>query len=171
MKKFYDYSNTRLKDDIADAKKITSFDKREKLIFTGASLAGIACYGLLKEKGLGDLESNYPLMAFYLASYLESLIAMKRFRSAKKRIEMLSIDIDSTQDDKVFDILMNGNIDTTTMESTAGNNNYKLVEVDDFMHNGEVVVSQETTLEREGNKTITSSEMSSDVKSLEKALK
>ena len=73
--------------------------------------------------------------------------------------------------DKVFDILMNGNIDTTTMESTAGNNNYKLVEVDDFMHNGEVVVSQETTLEREGNKTITSSEMSSDVKSLEKALK
>ena len=171
MKKFYDYSNTKLKDDIADAKKITSFDKRETLIFTGASLAGIACYGLLKEKGLGDLESNYPLMAFYLASYLESLIAMKRFKAAKKRIEKLSIDIDDTQDEKVYDILMDGKIDTTTMETMSGNNNYKLVEVDDVMHNGEVLVSQETTIERDGNKTVTSSEMSSDTKSLAKALK
>ena len=171
MKKFYDYSNTRLKDDIADAKKIKTFEKREKLIYTSASLAGIACYGLLKERGFGDLESNYPLMAFYLASYLESLIAMKRFRAAKKRIEKLSIDIDDTQDEKVYDILMDADIDTTTMETMAGNNNYKLVEVDDVMHNGEVLVSQETTLERDGNKTVTSIEMSSDTKSLAKALK
>jgi hypothetical protein len=171
MKKFYDYENTRLKDDIADAKKIVSFDKRETLIYTGASIAGIACYGILKEKGFGDLESNYPLFAFYLASYLESLVAMKRFKAAKKRIEKLSIDIDGTQDEKVYDIIMDADIATTQMETMTGNNNYKLVEVDDVMHNGEVLVSQETTLERNGDKTTTTSEMSSDVKSLEKALK
>ena len=171
MKKFYDYENTRLKDDIADAKKIVSFDKREALIYTGASIAGIACYGILKERGFGDLESNYPLFAFYLASYLESLVAMKRFKAAKKRIEKLSIDIDGTQDEKVYDIIMDADIATTQMETMTGNNNYKLVEVDDVKHNGEVLVSQETTLERNGDKTTTTSEMSSDVKSLEKALK
>ena len=85
--------------------------------------------------------------------------------------ELQRVDIDDTQDDKVYDILMDADIDTTTMETMAGNNNYKLVEVDDVMHNGEVLVSQETTLERDGNKTVTSSEMSSDTKSLEKALK
>lgn len=83
------YYEASIKDDLANYKKIEKFDKREKLIATGAGLLGIASFGIMKAYGYDDLVSNYPLMAYWALTYLEGRIAYKRLMDSKYRLDDL----------------------------------------------------------------------------------
>lgn len=95
--KIYNKKNT-LKVDKINSKKLENFDKREKLIFTGASLIGIALYGIMKSRGFDDLESNYPLMGLYLGSYLESLYTFNKSVEADKRVQEIDESLKTPED-------------------------------------------------------------------------
>ena len=95
--KIYNKKNT-LKVDKINSKKLENFDKREKLIFTGASLIGLALYGIMKSRGFGDLESNYPLMGLYLGSYLESLYTFNKSVEADKRVQEIDESLKTPED-------------------------------------------------------------------------
>ena len=95
--KIYNKKNT-LKVDKINSKKLENFDKREKLIFTGASLIGIVLYGIMKSRGFGDLESNYPLMGLYLGSYLESLYTFNKSVEADKRVQEIDESLKTPED-------------------------------------------------------------------------
>ena len=95
--KIYNNKNS-YRVDKRNSKKLEHFDAREKVIFTGASLVGIALYGFMKSKGFDDLVSNYPLMGLYLGSYLESLYTFNKSVEAAKRVQEIDESLKTPED-------------------------------------------------------------------------
>jgi hypothetical protein len=98
--KIYNNKNS-YRVDKRNSKKLEHFDAREKVIFTGASLVGIALYGFMKSKGFDDLVSNYPMMGLYLGSYLESLYTFNKYSESDRRIKDTESVINQEQDTEV----------------------------------------------------------------------
>ena len=149
MKKNFYYYDTSLREDLRNVNKLKVINKRETLIFTGASILGVAAYGLLKSYGFGDLEANYPLMGLYLGSYLEGLIYQQRLLKSKNRVDELAYMVDSTAPDKVVDLLSTADVDVTKGISVA-DGIYKTTNIkEEFVKDGEVIFTQEETTEEE----------------------
>jgi len=167
---FYEDS---VKQDLVNCKKIEKFDKREFKIFSAASILGMAAYGILKSKGAGDLESTYPMMAMYLGCYLESLNTLKRLVASKKRITDLSEMLCSVKKDEVYELLLDSELETTRIETSSNGEEFRKTEIDDFVVNGDVIVSQEYNEYYDENQKEKSCNVGvvSDYKKLSKALK
>ena len=143
MKKHYYYYENSLRKDLNNVRKIKAINKRETVIFTAASLLGMAAYGLMKSKGFGDLESNYPLMGFYLASYLESLQYQHKLFVSKNKVDELALMVDETEPDKVVDLLMNADVDVTKGISICDGIEKTTLIKEEYVKDGEVIFTQE----------------------------
>ena len=149
MKKNYYYYDTSLREDLRNVNKLKVINKRETLIFTGASILGIAAYGFLKSKGFGDLEANYPLMGLYLGSYLEGLSYQHKLLQSKNRVDELAYMVDETRPEEVVDLLSSADVDVTKGESVA-DGVYKTTNIkEEFVKDGEVIFTQEVETEEE----------------------
>ena len=143
MKKHYYYYENSLREDLNNVRKIKAINKRETVIFTAASLLGMAAYGLMKSKGFGDLESNYPLMGLYLASYLESLQHQHKLFVSKKKVDELASMVDETEPDKVVDLLMDADVDVTKGISICDGIEKTTRIKEEYVKDGEVIFTQE----------------------------
>ena len=143
MKKHFYYYENSLREDINNVKKIKAIGKRENLIFTGASILGMAAYGFLKSKGFDDLEANYPLMGFYLASYLEALQHQHKLFVSKNKVDELALMVDDTEPDKVVNLLMDSDVDVTKGISICDGIEKTTRIKEEFVKDGEVIFTQE----------------------------
>ena len=172
MKKNFYYYDNSLREDLRNVNKLKVINKRETIIFTGASILGVAAYGILKSKGFGDLEANYPLMGLYLGSYLESLVYQQKLLRSKKRVDDLAYMVDEANPDKVVDLLSSAEVDVTKGVSIA-EGVYKTTNIkEEFVKDGEVIFTQEETTEEEyDNYKSSSLGLYTYPESLKKALK
>ena len=170
MKKNFYYYDNSLREDLRNVNKLKVINKRETVILTGASIIGMAAYGFLKSKGFGDLESDYPLMGLYLASYLECLIYQKKLLRSKDRVDELASMINESEPDKVVDLLSTADVEVTTgivTDDTSKTTNVK----EEFVKDGEVIFTQERETEELDNAVTSKIGVYSYPDSLTKALK
>ena len=143
MKKHFYYYENSLRDDLNNCRKIKKVTGREYLIFTGASLLGMAVYGILKSKGFGDLEANYPMMGFYLASYLECLHHLKKLNISRIKVEDLASMIDPNNADTIIDMLQSADVDVTKGISITDGIEKTTNIKEEYVKDGEVILTQE----------------------------
>ena len=115
----------------------------------GKGIASASTGALLKARGYGDLEANYPLMGLYLGSYLEGLYYQSKLRKSKQRVDALAYMVDETNPDQVVELLSSADVDVTKGVSVADGISKTTNIKEEFVKDGEVIFTQEEETEEE----------------------